>query len=61
MVVDFPDGTVQTLADIWRVKFDDAYRHYSENRTAEARAEVTRALRTLSNLLLRNKLPSNSE
>jgi hypothetical protein len=61
MVVDFPDGTLQTLDDIWRLKFDNAYRRYSENRTAEDRAEVMRVLRILSDLLLRDKLPPNSE
>ena len=61
MAVDFPDGTAWRLADIWRVKFDDARRSYSENPTAEGRAEVMSVLRTLADLLLRDKLPPTTD
>lgn len=61
MTVDFPDGVPRPLHDCWRDKFDDAYAHYSENPTPENRAEVMRILRIFADLMLRDKLPTNSE
>jgi hypothetical protein len=60
MAVDFPDG-LTGLADVWRIKFDDVYRRYSESPTADSRAEVMRVLRTFADLVLRDKLPLDQE
>jgi hypothetical protein len=44
----FPTERPRRLADVWRVKFDDAYRRYSEDPTADNRVDVMRVLRTFA-------------
>jgi hypothetical protein len=37
MAAAFTDDAAQHMADVWRMKFDDAYRLYAENPTALCR------------------------
>ena len=61
MAFDFSEGRTRPLADAWRARFDDAYRRYSENPTAEARGEVMKVLRIFADLVIRDKVPPDSE
>ena len=61
MAVDFPDGVLRRLHDTWRDKLDQAHCRYSDNRTEETRAAYLKALKTFTDLVLRNLPPPDSE
>jgi hypothetical protein len=58
MPVFFPDDALGDLADVWRVKYDEAYRRYSEYPTAKNLAECLKTLQTLADLVIRNQPPA---
>jgi hypothetical protein len=61
MTVDFPDGVLRRLHDSWRDKLADAYCRYSDNRTAETRAEYLKVLKTFTDIVVRHQPPPDSE
>ena len=59
VAIDFPHNTLRGLNDVWRPRYEEAYRRFSENPTAENRQQCTKALRTLADLLIRNHPPAD--
>jgi hypothetical protein len=55
MDVDSFDGS--SPDDFWRLKLEEAQRHYGETRTEESRAEYRRVLRVFADLVLWGQMP----
>jgi hypothetical protein len=59
VAIDFPHDRPQDLTDVLRTRYEEAVRRFSENPTAKNRDLCMRALRTLADLLIRNKPPAD--
>lgn len=55
-----PTGT-ETLTRLWRLKLAEAQRRYGDERTAENRAALLRALAAFTALVTRGEVPRQSD
>jgi hypothetical protein len=56
-LVILPDYADEDPTNLWRLKYEGAYRRYSENPTAENCEACTKALRILAALMLEDRSP----
>ncbi len=60
-MLTFPDGVARRLHEPWRDKLAQAEARYTVTRATEDRAVYLRTLRAFADLVIRNKIPDESE